>query len=321
MKRLMPSTLIAYLQTNPRVIRADLFALTLPTGTVVYVTDGQFSITVPSGTAGFPVSSPAVATTFHATEYGRWERGAITSEASFECKANTMALTCVPQPTTVYPGMTVGLLNAALNGLFDAAGVTVYTCYMPAGNYGNVSYGIETKFVGTITKIADINRNKVEFECSDPMFLMDMKVPSRLYQTNCPWSFCDANCTLNAANYTVAFTAETGSTQSLMTPTTAFTSIGSGCVAGYFTQGVVKCTAGANAGLSQTVALHDSSGNLEMMSPWLLPISAGDTFTVIKGCDKSQPTCSKTTTTAGVLTNNLINNGGFPFLPPPTSAL
>lgn len=317
MKRLMPSTLISWLAANPNCTKADCFAITLPTGTTVYATEGQFSITIPSGTPGWSGAT----TTFHATEYGRWERGAITSEAGFDCKASTMALACIPQPTTVYPGLTIGLLNAARNGLFDAAGVSVWTAYMPLGNYGNVSNGIETKFVGNITKIADINRLKVEFECADPFFLMNTKVPRRLYQANCMWSFCDSNCTLNAANYTVAFTAKTGSTQNLLTPTVAFTTLGAGCVAGYFTQGVVTCTAGANAGLSTTVALHDASGNLELMSPFLLPVAPGDTFSVIKGCDKTQTTCSKTTETNGTLTNNLINNGGFPFIPVPASAV
>ena len=80
-----------------------------------------------------------------------------------------MELTCVPQAGTAYPGMSVGILSAALNGLFDAATVTVYTAYMPLGSYGNVSAGIETKFSGTITKVSDINRTRVVFECAAPV--------------------------------------------------------------------------------------------------------------------------------------------------------
>jgi uncharacterized phage protein (TIGR02218 family) len=320
MKRLMPSSLISFLQTTSHlnVLKADLFAITLPTGTTIYATEGQWDITLtpynPStgtGTPGWEGST----TTFKATQYGRWSRGAITSEAGFDCKANTMELTCVPQPGTAYPGMTVGLLNAALNGLFDAATVTVYTAYMPLGSYGNVSAGIETKFSGTITKLSDINRTRVVFECADPLYLLNMKVPTRLFKAGCPWSFADSNCTLNAANYTVAFTAKTGSTQSVLTPVTAFTQ-----AAGYFTQGVVTCTAGANAGLSQTVKLH-SSGNLTLMVPWLLPVTAGDTFSVIKGCDKTQTACAATKTASGTATNNLINYGGTDYVPPPTNAI
>ena len=227
-----------------------------------------------------------------------------------------MSLTCVPQPTTTYPNITLGILNAAMQGLFDAANVTVYTAYMPIGKYGNVSNGLETKFVGTITKISDINRVKVEFDCADPFYLLDMKVPTRLFQADCPWGFCDSNCGLTAASYTVSFTAKTGSSQYLLTPSTAFTQ-----ASGYFSQGVVTCTSGANSGLSQTVKLHDSSGNLELGYPFLCPVNAGDTFSVIKGCDKTMSTCATTKTAAGVVTNNLQYFGGTPYTPPPSTAV
>jgi len=312
MKRLMPTSLVTFLQSNTNVLRADLFVITLPTGTVMTTTDGQFDITVPSGTAGWSGAT----TTFSSTAFGVWTRGAITSEASFSCKANTITLTCVPQPNTVYPSTTMGTLAAAMQGLFDAAQVQVYTAYMPLGGYGNVSNGIETKFVGTITKISDVNRVHVEFECADPMYLLDMKVPTRLFQSDCPWSFCDSNCTLTAANYTVNFTAKAGSTQWTLQPVTTFTQ-----AAGYFSQGVVTCTAGANAGLSQTVKLHDSSGTLELAYPLLLPVVAGDTFSVLMGCNKTMPACATTKTAAGTTTNNLINFGGTPYTPVPTSAV
>jgi uncharacterized phage protein (TIGR02218 family) len=312
MKRLMPSGLITFLQQTPNCVRADLFTLTLPTGAVIYVTDGQFDIVVPSGTPGWTGATQ----TFRATKYGVWSRGAITSEASFDLSSNTMTLTCVPQQSTMYPGLTVGLLNGAYQGLFDAATVTVQTAYMPLGSYGNVSNGIETKFFGTVTKISQINRTKVVFECGDPLYLLNMKIPYRLFQADCPWSFCDSNCTLSAANYTVSFTAATGSTSQLLKPSTTFTQ-----AAGYFSQGVVKCTAGANVGLSQTVQLHDTTGYLELTAPYLLPVSAGESFSVIKGCNKTMPACVATATTAGTVTNNLINFGGTPYTPVPTTAV
>ena len=308
----MPTSLITFLQTNPNCLKSDLFTLTLPTGTQVYLCEGPQNITVPSGTGGWTGAT----TTFSSSQYGRWSRGAITSEAGFNLNANTMALTCVSQQTSVYPGTTIGLLNAALQGLFDAATVTVLTAYMPLGNYGNVSAGLETKFVGTVTKISDINRVHVEFECSDPMYLLNMKIPTRLFQAGCPWSFCDSNCTLTAANYTVAFTAASASTQYTLVPATAFSQ-----AAGYYTQGVVRCTSGANDGLSQSVKLHDTSGYLELNAPWIMPVAAGDTFSVIKGCSKTMSMCSSVVQISGVSTNNLINFGGTPFTPPSTDAV
>jgi uncharacterized phage protein (TIGR02218 family) len=226
-----------------------------------------------------------------------------------------MELTCVVQPATNYPGTSIMLLNAALQGLFDGAKVTVQTAYMPLGNYGNVSAGLETKFVGTVTKISDINRVHVEFECADPLYLLDMKIPTRLFQADCPWGFCDSSCGQLAANYTHVFTAATGSTNYTLIPATAFSQ-----AAGYYTQGVVTCTAGANAGLSQTVRTHDSSGHLELSTPWISPPAVGDTFSVIMGCNKTMAACSKLVQISGATVSNLYQFGGTPFTPPSSDA-
>lgn len=307
----MPAGLITFLQNNRNVLKADCFAVTLPTGTVMYVTEGQFDITIPAGTPGWSDSTR----TFKAMQYGRWKRGAITSEAGSKATANTMSLTCIPQQNTAYPGLSVGILNAALNHLFDAATVWVYTVYMPMGGYGNVSNGVETKFQGTITRIPGIGRNLIEFECADPLYLLNMKVPSRLLQVQCPWSFVDSNCNIPASDYTVNFTASGASTQTNLTPTSAFTQ-----AAGYFTQGVVTCLTGANAGLSQTVKLH-AGGILTAMVPWLLPVSPGDTFSVIKGCDKTLTMCKAIVKASGATIDNSINFGGAPFSPVPSTGL
>jgi uncharacterized phage protein (TIGR02218 family) len=308
MKRLMPSSLITFLQNNRACLKADLFSITLPTGTVLNATEGQWDITVPAGTPGWSGAQ----TTFSATQYGVWSRGAITSEASFKCAANTMSLTCIPQPGTGYPGIPLGIISAALNHLFDGATVQVFTAYMPVGQYGTVSNGIETKFLGTITRTPTIARNKIEFECADPMYLLNMKVPSRLMQSPCPWSFCDVNCTLSALAYTVNFTAKTGSTQTSLTPLVAFTQ-----AAGYFNQGVVKCLTGNNAGLSQTVKSH-AGGVLTLMVPWILPVTVGDTFAVLKGCDKSLAMCKAVIAPNGTSLDNSVNFGGTPFVPVPS---
>jgi uncharacterized phage protein (TIGR02218 family) len=317
-KRLMPASLISALQNGVNFLRADLFQIALPTGQFLNATSGQWDITLTTYNASTDTGTPGwtqATTTFYAVTYGSWTRGAITSEANFRLESNTMSLVCAPKAGVQYPNLNIGILNAALNGLFDAANVMVWTAYMPIGQYGNCSAGIETKFFGTITKIVGVGRIQVEFEVADPLYLLNMKVPTRLYQSNCPWAFCDSNCGLSAPNYTIAFTAGVGSTQNELIPATAFTQ-----PEGYFTQGVATCTAGGNVGLAQTVALHED-GVLEMMLPWLFPVADGDTFSVIKGCDKSLPTCHATTTANGIATDNSIHFGGMPFIPPPAAAV
>lgn len=250
----MPSSLKTFLQGNPPMTKADLFVISPPKGATIYIAEGQWDIKVASGTNGWSGSTQI----FSATGYGSWTRGTITSEAGFSLAANSMALTCVPQQGVNFPGTSLGLLAAAFNGLFDASTVTVYTAYMPLGSYGNVSYGLETKFVGFIEKITDINRTEVVFEVQDPMYLLNEKLPKRLIQSSCPWSFGDSNCNVagGVSAFTQNFTAYSASSQSILRPVTAFTQ-----ASGYFAQGVAKCLTGANAGLSQTVKQQDNVGS------------------------------------------------------------
>lgn len=310
MKRLMPSSLIAFLANNRNCQKADLFSIFLPTGQTLNVTEGQWDITVPLGTPGW--QGPT--TTFYSVQYGKWTRGAITSEASYNLNSNSMALTVVPKVGVSYPGLSIGMLNAAINGLFDASQLYCYTVYMPVDGYGNVSAGVETKFFGQIVAITSITRIACEFKCADPFFLLNMKIPTRLLQTNCPWSFGDSNCNPpgGKAAFTQTFAAASGSTQWILNPVSP---TGNLTVAGYYLQGVVTCLTGNNAGLSNTVKLQLASSpySLTMMNKWLLPVSAGDTFSVLAGCDKTQSTCL-------LKFNNLSNHAGMPYIPPASNA-
>jgi len=465
MKRLLPSTLITFLQENPNCLRADIFGMQLPNGQLLFTTSGQWDLNIPSGTAGWSnnivtsqttvsnnitsphlssvasannsqylefagqssagggiidiyiagtaantgyffrldtrsgyplgqilkvsnvtagpsgwtnigtqlvannasnstavhnvrcylgnqgemkiwvdgvmccyavdttytpsgvvyygyedVSGPTIApmvTTVYATKYGRWSRGSITSEAGFAPKSNSMDLTCIADTSVLYPGLSIGMLPAAFNRLFDSAVINVWTAYMPltasgaASGYGNVSNGIAPKWQGLMGKISSVTRTSIKFDCQDPTYLLNLKVPTRLFQTNCPWQFGDQNCNPSSgiSAYQATFTAAGSSTNWTLVPSSAFSQ-----AAGYFTQGVVKCLKGANAGLSQSVKLHDSSGNLEMMNQWLLAPQSGDTFIVTAGCDKTLPTCISKF-------NNKIHHGGFPFMMTEAAAL
>ena len=80
MKRLMSTALISALATNPNVIVADCFTFTLPNGATMHATSGQIDFIIPEGTLGWSGNT----TTFSASLFGTWSRGAITSEASFD---------------------------------------------------------------------------------------------------------------------------------------------------------------------------------------------------------------------------------------------
>lgn len=75
----------------------------------------------------------------------------------------------------------------------------------------------------------------------------------------------------------------------------------------YFQYGVVTFTTGDNEGLSMEVRGH--SGNLAiLLEPPAFPISAGDQYSIVAGCDKTCETCR-------VKFGNLDNFRGYPHMP------
>lgn len=84
-----------------------------------------------------------------------------------------------------------------------------------------------------------------------------------------------------------------------------------------FPLGYVVGVTGQNAGIKRTIkAQETSSGSLpEMQLLWPLPfpVTAGDTFYMIAGCDKTLPTCE-------TIYNNELHFGGEPLVPNPEIA-
>lgn len=84
---------------------------------------------------------------------------------------------------------------------------------------------------------------------------------------------------------------------------------------GWFAEGALHWTSGANAGARASVKAHDKnakgSEQADALSLWLpagRPVSAGDAFAVTAGCDKRHETC------AGKF-SNLVNFRGFHLMP------
>ena len=80
---------------------------------------------------------------------------------------------------------------------------------------------------------------------------------------------------------------------------------------GWFTNGRLIWTSGANQGLEGIVKAHLTVGAEALIDLWLapaLPAAPGDTFEVTAGCDKTASTC-------GARFGNLENFRGFPHIP------
>ena len=83
---------------------------------------------------------------------------------------------------------------------------------------------------------------------------------------------------------------------------------------GYFSQGVITFTSGALTGLSYVVAQYLTGGSIQLVIGTLVAPSAGDTFQICPGCDKSQSTCL-------IKFSNLTNFSGNPYIPVPETSI
>src|SRR5262245_51278646 len=73
-----------------------------------------------------------------------------------------------------------------------------------------------------------------------------------------------------------------------------------------FDQGTITGVTGANTGQTRTVS-SVTAGTAYLLKPWLFPVTVGDTFRLLPGCDHTTNTCN-------TVFNNLVHYGGFPYI-------
>lgn len=321
MKHFSPQ-LFAFLQTRTVYNRADLFLIELNNGQIITATTAQQDI--PFGFAGLSIPSPLPSpfygplanTIYYSTKYGAWERGSITSEASYIPKSNTMNLTVLANQSILYPGTTTPLMQVVAAGIFDAAQVTVYTVYWAIGDTpaGGIGMGYETKFVGQISKVLDSSRDKITFEVADMLYRLSTEIPKNVIQSSCRHTLFDPNCTLNQASFSFANAVAAGSTtlQINLANNVTTASYWNGVIT--FTQGKIQFTSGKNNGIWAYIKNMNSDTQILLNAPLPFPVNTGDQFTMYPGCNLSIAMCQ-------LGFNNLINIGSMPFTPNPEVAL
>lgn len=80
---------------------------------------------------------------------------------------------------------------------------------------------------------------------------------------------------------------------------------------GWFAEGRLSWTSGANAGAQADILTHQAAGEaavIELAAAPAAPVQAGDAFTLVAGCDKRLSTCRDRFA-------NVVNFRGCPFIP------
>jgi uncharacterized phage protein (TIGR02218 family) len=219
-------------------------------------------------------------------------------------EVDTLVFDCIPG------GALIGgepFLSFVRQGGFDGAEMTLYRAFMPT--YGNTAAGTVIMFVGRVAEI-DASRSLATFSVNSHLELLNLQMPVNLYQSGCPNTLFDANCTLNMASFGVPGGVASTSTAN------QFTTNSTSQQSGYFSLGQVTFDTGANSGFSRTVQSYTlgAPSTVSLISPFPSAPAIGDTFTIYPGCDKQQSTCA-------AKFNNLINFRGVPYVPQPGTAV
>lgn len=127
----------------------------------------------------------------------------------------------------------------------------------------------------------------------------------RLYLPGCPWRLGDSRCQVDLGPWT-----RTGTVTGVGTDARyMFSDSAQGEALGWFNEGVVTLTSGANVGRSMDIRRWEPP-TFTLHRPLPSPVAVGDTYSAVAGDDKTWETC-------GNKFANWNRFGGFPYLPGP----
>src|SRR5215472_13089274 len=104
-------------------------------------------------------------------------------------------------------------------------------------------------------------------------------MPRRLWQSSCTHVFGDAMCQVTRSGLAATFSAESGSTTTVIqgAPTTTTP----------YAQGTIIAVSGGNAGQSRTIASFVSGVSVAVTLAFLSPVATGEPFPLLPGCDRT----------------------------------
>jgi uncharacterized phage protein (TIGR02218 family) len=186
-----------------------------------------------------------------------------------------------------------------LNGAYDGASVEIWLV-----DWSDV----EDRMLLDVATIGEVTRSEFSFraELRSSAHCFDQPRGS-YFQRSCSADLGDARCKFNLAAQGFSTTGVVFSSAEGMIVADLSGVFGDG----FFTQGRLTFSSGANAGAVVTIKSHAQEGTRARLAMWTRPaaaISAGDAIFITAGCDKSPDACQ------GKF-NNLVNFRGFPHMP------
>lgn len=282
--RIASPALTSLLRSSARLQQADLYTITLPSGTSFLWTSHDQAVSVDglTWTTGIDI-----------------DRGDMNFIVGVE--AQTMDMTITASETGTINGVPV--LPFILNGGLDGARVTLHKAFRQ--ELGQAAWvGRIEQFSGRVSDMESAGGGQISIKVLSELELFNLPLPPNVYQPQCRNTLYDVNCGVMRTSQT--WSAVVGSASDALRLTFGHSMPQA---AGWFDLGAVQFVTGANAGVRRTVRKHTTT-QLTVMQPWPAAVAAGDAFQVYRGCDLTMATCRDRF-------NNLSNFRGHPFIPPP----
>src|SRR5438270_1855115 len=219
------NNLITFLATATEFRMADLYTITLTAGTVLRYTTWDSNLTVLGST--FLTGPP------------NFERSAIEEKTGMD--VSTIELTIKASLTDLVNG--VPILQALRQGLFDGATFKIERLFMDSNG---VQIGKVIRFAGFVGPVNELTRNSCKIDVEAGTKLLQMQLPAVILQPGCTNTLFDARCGLAKASFAESNVVQAGSTVNKLLSLSAKAD-------GYYDNGQIAFTSGANAGLVKAV--------------------------------------------------------------------
>lgn len=217
-----------------------------------------------------------------------------------------------PPSLTTFEG--IPFLQAIGEGLLDGARFEQDRAFFDPATWParpglpNKAVGQINLFSGRVANVESVGRTAAMVKVKADISLLSMDMPRNVYQAGCLNTLFDPICKLNINLFRVNAEVTGASTQRTILWNNTFD-------AGYFAQGVLRFTSGANIGQSRPVRSSGTTG-IDLIFPLPHAPEVGDSFVITPGCDHTYngtQGCPKFM--------NQRNFRGFPFVPPPDSVI
>jgi hypothetical protein len=310
------AALQAYLLAKNDVVVTDLYTFSLIGGQILRLWDYPLpQVSIPSANfPGSPLNSGGGSITF--TRGPRFGRNKVTTKIGVE-PAELDVEVYAQNEVDLVGDLTWGY--AALLGVFDGATVELDRFFMPVGGDGitgdpglpDTTLGAIVWFYGLVSDV-DIERTVLKFKVKATInILQQQQMPRRIFQSGCTLVYGGPSCGYDRVNGKNALgtatglgatnVTATGGSQNIITMTSSPST--------NYTDGSCVGLTGANANLTR--GIQSVSGSVVSLTrPFPYPITSGDTFQLLPGCDHTIGTCN-------TVMLNLLRYGGFDYVPPP----